>query len=174
MPAAPSIAPAIMAISKPPYSRSASAAASFGAVRADACCNKSRFFASPASSRPVPRPVRSATADPKTLAETSAAEAVFPIPISPKIMTSLFALSPSAWPCIIALSYCSTVIAASTTALAVPSPNRRLISEGWFISPPFTPASTTLSETPEERANTADAAPPSRILSTICRVTSCG
>ncbi len=82
--AAPSIAPAIIAISNPPYSCSAVTPSNRAPVRAAARSRTARFRASPASSTPVPRPTRSPTAIPVSFTAISAAADVFPIPISPK------------------------------------------------------------------------------------------
>jgi hypothetical protein len=64
--AAASIAPAIIAISKPPNSASTSSASASGgsAARPTACASKVRLRASPAVSRPVPRPTQSARGAP--------------------------------------------------------------------------------------------------------------
>ena len=95
--AARRMAAAIMTISKPPYSVSAAAASSRGAVRSAALVKTSSLCWTPSGLSPVPGPTRSESGRPKVLWAMIDADAVLAMPISPKQMASGEPLLISPW-----------------------------------------------------------------------------
>ena len=171
--AAPSMAPANMAISKPPYSASASVGSSLPAVRAAACERTFRLRSTPPASRPAPGPVNSASGNPSNLCASMVAEELLAMPISPRQSTLQSTSRPSSRPRSSAVSHCFIDIAGPSAKFQVPGPMRRSSSSG-CASGSRMPASTSVTGTSRVRANAVAAAPPSRKLRAICIVTACG
>ncbi len=136
----------------------------------------STLRSTPRASSPVPGPHISAGSRPRSAQESAAAEVVLPMPMSPSATTLAPASTSSAAseaPRSSASDAVSRLIAGPSAAFAVPSPSRRLRTAG-CSNGSTTPASTTSSSAPSERASTQIAAPPDAKFASIWRVTSCG
>jgi hypothetical protein len=185
--AAASMAPASMAISKPPKRARMRKASSLADAPAEgrsgqmarACASSACLRARPASSSPVPRPTQSANGRPVMQWVSSEAEAVLPMPISPKAST----LQPAGGN--LARQRQPRGSAPGRTRLRSwrrrrgnsPCRQRRLSNRAVPRACPkswATPASATTSCMPAWPARALIAAPPARKFSTICQVTSCG
>ncbi len=151
------IAPAIAASSRPP-SRCSNSSGPTPAWRATPSATTAVFSARPASSTPVPRPVQSAAAPPKSAQASAAAEVVLPIPISPVTSRSASG-STASHPVARAATSSASVIAGAAVKSAV----GRSSSSAW-----------TSIRAPNVRASWLIAAPPARKFATICTVTSAG
>src|SRR5581483_5726928 len=167
--AAPSIAPAIAPISRPPtLVRTSRASFASGRLMASPFSIAATLRAQPSASIPAPLPA----------ASRGAAPVVLPMPISPtprRNGCSLAAASSTRrMPASMQASASARVIAGPRVKLSVP---RLIFSARSFNSGGkscATPASMISSSTPNARASALIAAPPERKLYVICAVTACG
>ena len=172
--AACSIAPTMVAISKPPRDASASSASPVSGFAASASRSTAILRCTPSEFSPVPAPVQSTRSTPCRRASSSEADEVLPIPISPSIRALPGRPRTSSWPLRIACRHCSIVMAGPWLQSAVPGATLHTRSASRGAKSCATPQSTTVSAMPCCFASTLTAAPPARKFSTICQVTSCG
>ena len=113
------MAPAIIAISKPPMAASTSSGAVARRCRLAAANSFSSLSCSAASSSPVPRPQASASGTPHSRESNSAAHEVLPTPTSPKAITLPGRWRTTSMPACSADTACGTDMAGLSTMLRV-------------------------------------------------------